>query len=161
MPRADLMMRQAISPRLAIRMRLNMRSNTPKRRHIGLCGVGTQLSMRPCIAFAGDEGQTAHQCCCERFRLWTWETIHCKISVSMSVSALRGAQDASDVVGASGIWRGGTGRRDSASARRANRFSNRSAAAAVIPERSMALTRALKLPFEPLARSGEAAGTLY
>jgi hypothetical protein len=50
MRRAVLMTRHAISPRLAIKMRLNMRSNTPKCRHIRLCGVGTQLSMRPWIA---------------------------------------------------------------------------------------------------------------
>jgi hypothetical protein len=67
----------------------------------------------------------------------------------MSVSAQRGAQEASDVAGAS-----------------ANRLSNRSsselsAAAAVIPECSMALTRDLKLPLEPFARSANTAGTLY
>src|SRR5271165_1043804 len=42
------MIRQAISPRLAIRMRLNMQVRDPETPALGLCGVGRELSMQPC-----------------------------------------------------------------------------------------------------------------
>src|SRR5262249_25363994 len=83
--------------------------------------------------------RTGRQCAFDRLALGTWETIHSRISVSMSTSLLARTQGVTGWVVARANW----------------------GMNVLMRERSMVLTRVLKRPSEPAAPSQETAATPY